>query len=79
MGWLGILPADGSNRGRSVGPHVENGDQKNMQQAWSPDGATVILRFSPLEYYRIDPKTGDYATIDWPVDELPDWRRLAFD
>jgi hypothetical protein len=78
-GWIGLLPADGSGRGRSLGPQVANGEGSNMQQDWSPDGKTILLRFNEDHFYTVDPKTGAATLIDWKVTEAPAWMRLAVD
>ncbi len=77
VGWLAILPADGSARGRDIGPHSPSGPGSNMQQGWSPDGTRILLRFDVDHFYSIDPSTGIVTTVEWPLDILPDWQRMA--
>jgi Tol biopolymer transport system component len=75
--WLVLLPADGSGPGREIGKHHANGEGADMRQMWSPDGKTILLRFSNDDFVSIDPVTGVESKVDWQVGDLPDWRRVA--
>ena len=75
-GWLGVLPSDGSTSGRDLGTPY-GGEDSEMDQGWSPDGRTVLLRFNDAHFYAIDVATGAETTLTWPVDKIPDWQRLA--
>jgi Tol biopolymer transport system component len=77
VGWLAVLPTDGSSPGRDIGPHVPQAPDSNMQQGWSPDGSQILLRFDTAHFYSIDPATGNPTPIAWSLDGLPDWRRVA--
>lgn len=74
-GWLVLLPADGSGPGREIGKHHVNGDV--MRQMWSPDGKQILLYFGKSDFVSIDPQTGAESKVDWQVEDLPDWRRVA--
>ena len=74
-GWLVLLPADGSGPGREIGKHHANGD--TMHQIWSPDGKQILLYFGKSDFVSIDPANGVETKLDWQVDDLPDWRRVA--
>jgi len=74
-GWFGILPADGSPGAREVGPHVAYGSDSQLDQAWSPDGKTILLRFDDDHFYSIDVATGAQTPLTWPVTKIPDWQR----
>jgi len=74
-GWLALLPADGSGPGREIGRHHANGD--TMRQMWSPDGKQILLYFGKTDFVAIDPVTGIESKVDWQVEDLPDWRRVA--
>lgn len=74
-GWLGLAPADGSSVGRDLGTPL-GGDGASMDEAWSPDGKTILLRFNSDHIVSIDVATGVETPISWPVDRIPDWQRL---
>jgi len=77
-GWLGLLPADGSPAGvREIGPRVGYESDSQMDEGWSPDGSTILLRFNDRHFYSIDVASGKVTTVTWPVDKIPDWRRVA--
>jgi hypothetical protein len=76
-GWLGLIPADGSSVGRDLGTPVNYEDDTNMDQGWSPDGRTILLRFDDDHFVSIDAATGVETPLTWPVDKIPDWRRVA--
>jgi Tol biopolymer transport system component len=75
-GWLGLAPADGSSVGRDLGTPF-GGKDTTMDQAWSPDGKTVILRFDDQHLVSIDVASGVETPVTWPIDRIPDWQRLA--
>jgi Tol biopolymer transport system component len=75
-----ILPADGSGIGRVVGPELSSG---RAAFSWSPDGASVVVTFEPVEVGEparaalvIDAVDGTYrdlpTTESWLV-----WQRVA--
>jgi hypothetical protein len=76
-GWLAILPADGSPAVRELGPRVPFDDDTRMDEGWSPDGRIILLRFDDDHFYAIDVATGQKTSVTWPVDRIPDWRRVA--
>jgi Tol biopolymer transport system component len=76
-GWLAILPANGSSAVREVGPRVRFDDDTRMDEGWSPDGKIILLRFDDDHFYAIDVATGNVTPVTWPVDRIPDWRRVA--
>jgi Tol biopolymer transport system component len=74
--WLGLAPADGSSVGRDLGTPM-GGEGTQMDQAWSPDGKTILLRFDQDHLVSIDVATGVETPLKWPIDRIPDWQRLA--
>jgi Tol biopolymer transport system component len=76
MSWLGLAPADGSSAGRDLGTPM-GGDGVQMDQAWSPDGKTILLRFDQDHFVSLDVATGVQTPVTWPIDRIPDWQRVA--
>lgn len=76
-GWVAVLSADGSSVGRDVSPHVPSGPGSNLQQGWSPDGSRILVRFDASHFYSVDPLTGIATPVEWSLDGLPDWQRVA--
>ena len=76
-GWLALVPADGSSVGRDLGTPVAFDNDSHMDQGWSPDGKSILLRFDNDHFYSIDVATGVETPVTWPVDKIPDWQRLA--
>ena len=76
QGWLGLVPADGTSVGRDLGTPY-GGQDGQMDQAWTPDGKTIYLRFTNDRFVSIDVATGTETPVDWPVDRIPDIQRLA--
>lgn len=69
-----ILPADGSQAGRDIGPQFIGGD---ISKAWSPDGTHVLIGENHgTRAFLVDPVTGDWEQLDWATG-LPDWQRIA--
>ena len=75
-GWLGLAPADGSSVGRDLGTPM-GGKDLQMDQAWSPNGKSILLRFDQDHFVSIDVASGVETPVTWPVDRIPDWQRLA--
>jgi hypothetical protein len=48
-----------------------------MDQAWSPDGKTILLRFDRDHFVSIDVATGAETPFAWPIDRIPDWQRVS--
>jgi Tol biopolymer transport system component len=76
-GWLALVPADGSSAGRDLGTPVAYDDDTHMDQGWSPDGRSILLRFDNDHFVAIDVATGAETPVTWPVEKIPDWQRLA--
>jgi hypothetical protein len=76
-GWLGLLPADGSSAGRDIGPAIAFDTDGGLDQGWSPDGRTIILRFNDDHFYEIDVASGQSTPLTWPLDRIPDIQRVA--
>jgi Tol biopolymer transport system component len=79
-GRVAIVPADGHDTGRALGPDLTNGPDGAWQVSWAPDGSQ-LLAFSnkTLELRSIDPATGNTTTPTWSTTNLPDWQRAAPD
>jgi Tol biopolymer transport system component len=75
-GWLALVPADGSSVGRDLGTPV-GGEGTQMDQAWTPDGKAIFLRFDNEHFVSIDVATGVETPVAWSVDRIPDIQRLA--
>ena len=75
-GWLGLAPADGSSVGRELGTPFTFKDDTEMDQGWSPDGKTILLRFDRDHFVSIDVATGAETPFAWPIDRIPDWQRV---
>ena len=74
---MGLIPADGHDNGKDIGPVLSNSDDA-FHVTWAPDG-TRILAFSDASktFVSIDPVTGAMSTPTWAPNELPDWQRVA--
>jgi Tol biopolymer transport system component len=75
-GGVAILPADGSQAGRPIGPQDVGGD---LGKTWSPDGTRLLMvvqDVNPDKVFSIDPVTGTYELLDWTY-SIPDWQRRA--
>lgn len=76
VGGLAILPADGTQAARPIGPQNVGGD---LGKAWSPDGTRILMRVqdtTPGQVFAIDPVTGEYEELTWTTG-MPDWQRVA--
>ena len=74
LGGLFILPADGSRRGRAIGPQDIGGD---ISKVWAPDGSRVLVgENNGTRVFSVDPLTGTYELLSWTTG-LPDWQRVA--
>ena len=75
---VAVLPADGSSSGRSLGRPHRFEDNKGGQPIWSPDGSRLLEFWDEASgAYSIDPVTGDYERVPWPLMNPPAWQRLA--
>jgi Tol biopolymer transport system component len=73
-GGVVILPADGSGRGRDIGPQFIGGD---ISKAWSPDGSRLLVGENlGTRAFLVDPVTGTWEQLTWATG-LPDWQRIA--
>jgi Tol biopolymer transport system component len=76
LGWVALMPADGSAPARDIGPVVAGGEETGISKGWSPDGSRILIRYeNTRQVYEIDPITGAETTIPW-TEELPDWQRV---
>ena len=74
LGGVFILPADGTTRGRAIGPQDIGGD---ISKVWAPDGSRIIVgENGGTRVFSIDPVTGEFEQLAWTTG-LPDWQRLA--
>ena len=71
------VPADGSSVGRDLGTPFAYKSDTEMDQAWSPDGKTILLRFDRDHLVSIDVATGAETPFAWPIDRIPDWQRVS--
>jgi len=77
-GWISVLPGDGSDAGRDVGPYVLGGEKSGLIKAWSPDGTRILVRAdNTQELFSVDPSTGASETLPWTSALLPYWQRRA--
>ena len=77
LGWIAVLPADGSAAGHDLGPKVAGGQETGILKSWSPDGTRVLMGTDNTHaVYALDPLTGDQQLLDW-TQALPDWQRRA--
>ena len=77
-GWLAVMPADGSQVARDIGPKIDGGEDTGLIKAWTPDGSRVLVRAGNTEQlFSIDPLSGAYQELPWGSVDLPDVRRLA--
>ena len=76
-GWLAIMPADGSQPARDIGPKFEGGEDTGLLKVWSPDSSRILLlaRNTGL-VYSVDPVSGESVQLPW-TDDMPDWQRRA--
>lgn len=73
-GGLVILPSDGSQQGRAIGPQTIGG---NLGKVWAPDSSRILMISNDTsKIYSIDPSSGVYEQITW-ADDIPDWQRVA--
>ena len=76
-GRLAILPSDGTNVARDIGPPTV-GSNQDVVKTWTPDGTRVISYFRGTgETFLIDPVTGTSEKAAWNAASEPDIRRLA--
>ena len=69
-----ILPADGSSRGRAIGPQDIGG---NISKLWSPDGSRLLIGENEgTRAFVVDPVTGTFEQLSWTTG-LPDWQRIS--
>lgn len=62
-GYLGLVPADGHDAGRDIGPKPETGKNPDWVVAWAPDGSKILAYTdATLAVVEIDPATGAYTT-----------------
>ncbi len=75
-GWLAVMPADGSEPARDIGPRISGGQDTGLSKIWSPDGRRVLMQAANTQQvFSIDPVTGEYEALSWTT-ELPDWQRV---
>jgi TolB protein len=78
LGWLAVLPSDGSVPGRDIGHKYAGGEHTGLIKTWSPDSTEVIVRVDNTQTVdEIDPVTGDVRPLSWAGFDLPDIRRVA--
>ena len=76
LGWVAVIPADGSAPARDIGPKVAGGEDTGISKGWSPDGTRILIRYeNTRQVYEIDPVTGQETELPW-TEELPDWQRV---
>ena len=76
LGWVAIMPADGSAPARDIGPKVAGGEDTGISKGWSPDGTRILIRYeNTRQVYEVDPVTGVETELPW-TEELPDWQRV---
>ena len=76
LGWVAVIPADGSGPARDIGPKVARGEDTGISKGWSPDGTRILIRYeNTRQVYEIDPVTGQETELPW-TEELPDWQRV---
>lgn len=76
-GWTAIMPADGTQAARDIGPHFTDDEDTALSKLWAPDGSRlVIVVGSKQEVYSIDPASGIAEPLPW-TNALPDWQRRA--
>ncbi len=77
LGWLAIMPADGSAPAHDIGPYIAGGQDTGLIKLWSPDSSRVLMRSQTRQQvFSIDPISGTYEELPWTT-ELPDWQRKA--
>ena len=76
-GWIGLLPADRSTAGRDVITPMAFDNDTQLDDGWSPDGTSIVIRFDVDRIYSIDVATGRRTDVTWPINKIPDWQRLA--
>jgi Tol biopolymer transport system component len=73
-GGVYILPADGTQRARPIGPQDIGG---NISKLWSPDGSRLLIGENDgTRAFSIDPVTGTFEQLTWTAG-LPDWQRVS--
>jgi Tol biopolymer transport system component len=78
LGWLAVLPSDGSVSGRDIGRKYSCGEHTGLIKTWSPDSSQVIVRVDNTQAVdEIDPLTGSARSLPWAGFDLPDIRRVA--
>lgn len=75
-GWMAIMPGDGSEPARDIGPRLTEGDGTNVVKAWSPDGTKVLMELETGEVYLVDPFADTWERLPG-TSLLPDWQRTA--
>lgn len=76
-GWIAIMPSDGSQAARDIGPQFTDSDDTGISKSWSPDGSRILFVVaSKQQVYTIDPISGTSELLPWTT-ELPDWQRIA--
>ena len=77
-GWLAVMPSDGSEAARDIGPYVMGGEDTGLVKGFSPDGSKVIVRAdNTKQIFTIDPIDGLFEKLPWTsAGGLPDWQRL---
>ncbi len=76
-----VAPIDGSSPAVPIGPNSPVvGDTAQLQQAFSPDGKSVIFnRGHDRQSRLVDVITGGMGELlPWDVESVPSWQRLAF-
>lgn len=77
-GWLAVMPSDGSEPARDIGPKIPGGEATALVMRWSPDGTRVLVRAeNTAESYSIDPTSGEFQRLAWNAISLPDWQRVV--
>jgi dipeptidyl aminopeptidase/acylaminoacyl peptidase len=79
---IAILGLDDQRAPASLGPRHSFVDNEAWVAIWSPDGKRLLVRWDDAadqvrDSYLLDPVTGAYTPIDWPLTDHPSWQRLA--
>jgi hypothetical protein len=76
--WAAVVPADGIGRPVDAGLETSFEAFMGWSATWSPDGTRLIAFWdAEVGAISIDPRTGDYEPIDWPLTDRPSWQRVA--
>lgn len=76
-GWLGLLAVDGSSS-RDLGVVTRFQAHMGWAVTWAPDGSRILAFWdAEIGAVAIDPATGTYEPVAWPLTDRPSWQRLA--